>query len=266
MPDLDSSLDELLNSFAEADRSVARDLLTRNANAATLLTSQKTVYDAFVGGDPAAMARAAASSTNPNPNLVANSNPANPNPANPNPASLGLTLDQVNALLGEKVKSIYTSPEFLAAVNTRAEEVAKTKFEAERANVIGRSAEISDTITSIRETHLREFGEPLDSAAFKTFYAAEGPKYGNDLLGSYNAFVAKKREDKRVADGIKAGLEAAATSSVPGSAVPGVSNPMAPNFVDFNVKRIDPNATVVPSADADAAAKAFSSMRTGWTQ
>lgn len=259
MDPLSTELNDLLGSLAEADRPAMRDLLTRNPSAAATLTSQKTVYDAFVGGDQAQMQAAAAAAT-----AASTTTPAATTPVAVQP--IGLGLDQITALLNERVSAIYTSPQFVSAVDALAEKKAQAKFESERANVIGRSAEISDTITAIREANLREFNEPLDSTAFKTYFAAEGPKYGNDLLGSYNAFVAKKREDKRVSDGIKAGLEAAATSAVPGSAVPGVGNPLAPNFVDFNVRKIDPTATVVPSADADKAAQAFRSMQTGWTQ
>lgn len=267
MPDLISTeLDDILDSFAETDRPAMREMLTRNPSAASVLTSQKTVYDAFVGGDQAKLAAAAAAAVATPGTVTPPASSTTPPASTTNPANIGLGLDQITALLNERVKGVYSSPEFISAVEALAEKKAQAKFESERANVIGRSAEISDTITVIRETHLREFNEPLDSTAFKTYFAAEGPKYGNDLLGTYNAYVAKKREDKRVADGIAAGLAAAATSAVPGSAVPGVGNAMAPNFVDFNVKRIDPNATVVPSADADKAAQAFATMQTGWKQ
>jgi hypothetical protein len=262
MPDLTNELDDILNSLAEADRPAMRDLLTRNPSAASLLTSRETVYKAFIDVDPVKMQQAVAAASQP-------VTPVPVTPAATTPAAvnqIGLGLDQINALLNERVNSIYTSPQFTAAVEERAKTIAKTQFEAERANVIGRSAEISDTITSIRESHLREFSEPLDSTAFKTFYAAEGPKYGNDLQGSYNAYVSEKRTAKKISDGIAAGLAAQATAAVPGSAVPGVGNPMAPNFVDFNVKKIDPTATAIPSADADKAAQAFSQMRQGWTQ
>jgi len=266
MPDLDNSLDDLLNTFAEADRPAARDLITRNAAAQSHLTSRETVYRAFVDNDPVKLQQAAAGaagSQNP-PVVAAQPNPANP--ANPPASPLSVSLDQVSALFNEKVKSVYTSPEFTAAVETLAEKKAQAKFEAERANVIGAGAEISDTISSIRENHLREFNEPLDSAKFREYYAAEGPKHGNRLLDTYNAYVSEKRTEKKIADGIAAGLAAQATASVPGSAVPGVGNPLAPNFVDHNMKVISPAGTAAPSADADKAAQAFAQMRQGWTQ
>jgi hypothetical protein len=263
MPDITNELDDLLNTLAETDRPAMRDLLTRNPNAASVLVSQKTVYDAFVGGDPVKMAAAVASGTT----TTTPTTPTTPaTPPSASPQSIGLGLDQISALLNERIKSVYTSPEFTTAVETLAEKKAQAKFEAERANVIGAGAEISDTISAIRESHLREFGEPLDSAAFKTYYAAEGPKHGNRLQETYDAFVGEKRVEKRIADGVKAGLEAAATSAVPGSAVPGVGNPMAPNFVDYNLKVISPAGTAAPSADVDKAAQAFASMRQGWTQ
>ena len=247
MPDIGTELDDILNSFSEADRPAMRTLLTNNPTALTQLSSAATVYKAFVDGDTATLSAIAPAATNP--------------PA-AQPISLGL--DQINALLSERDKKLWTSPEFTTAVDTMAEKKAKAMFESERANVIGRSAELSDTIASIRETHLREFNEPMDSAAFKTFFQAEGTKYGNDLTGSYNAFVAKKREDKRVADGIAAGLAAAATNNVAGSSVPTTHNPLSPNFVDFNVQRI--GTTVTPTVDVDKAAQVFATMQRGWTQ
>src|ERR1700690_866193 len=138
--DIDTELSDLLNTVAEADRPAMREMLTRNPSAATMLTSRETVYKAFVDGDPVKLA-AATALANP-----ANPNPANPNPANPNsPANqpIGLCLYQINTLLDAKVNAIYTSPQFGTAVETRAKEIAKTMFEAERANIIGRSAEIS---------------------------------------------------------------------------------------------------------------------------
>jgi hypothetical protein len=271
MADLTNELDDILNSFSEADRPAMREMLTRNPAATSTLTSRETVYKAFVDGDPAkiqqaqaeaaaAAARAAASATG------TNSPATNPNPPASPTSAVSLGLDQINALLNERVKSFTTSPEFQSAVDARAKEIADQQLKAERANIIGAGAEISDTISSIRESHLREFNEPLDSVKFREYYAAEGPKHGNRLQETYDAFVNEKRIEKRIADGVKAGLEAQATAAVPGSAVPGVGNPMAPNFVDFNVRKIDPNATVTPSADADKAVQAFAQMRGGWTQ
>ena len=263
MPDLTNELDDIINSLAEADRPAMRTLLTNNPSAASLLTSRETVYKAFIDGDPVRMQAAAASAQTTTTPATTPPPAATPPPAS---QSLALGLDQITALLNEKVASIYTSPQFAAAVEERAKAIAKTAFESERANVIGRSAEISDTITSIRESHLREFAEPLDSAAFKTFYAAEGPKYGNDLQGSYNAYVSEKRTAKKISDGIAAGLAAQATAAVPGAGVPTVNNPMAPNFVDHNMKVISPAGSATPSADVDKAAQAFATMRQGWTQ
>lgn len=262
MPDLDTELGDLLASFAEADRPAIRTLLTNNPSAAAVLTSQKTIYDAFIGGDPVkiASAQAAAEAARVTPPAVIP--PAATPPAN----QISLGLDQITTMLNERVNAIYTSPAFTAAVDTLAEKKAKTMFESERANVIGRSAEISDTITSIRESNLREFNEPLDSVAFKTFYAAEGPKFGNDLLKTYDAYVQQRRIDKKIADGVAAGLAAQATGNVPGTSVPTVNNPMAPNFVEFNSKIVTPAASAAPSADVDKAAQAFANMRQGWTQ
>ena len=254
MPEITNELDDILNSFSEADRPAMREALARNPNAQTLLTSREIVYKAFVDGDPVMMAAATATAV---PAAVATVAP---------PPTIGIGLDQINALLNERVNSIYSSPQFTSAVDTLAEKKAQALFAVERTQIIGRGAAIADEIYTIRATHSREFGEELDRATFEAYYAAEGSKHGNLLTDTYNAFVGEKRIAKRIAEGVQAGLAAQATAIVPGSAVPGVGNPMAPNFVDFNVKTISPNAVAVPSADADKAAQAFASMRQGWTQ
>ena len=107
MPDITNELDDLLNTLAETDRPAMRDLLTRNPNAASVLVSQKTVYDAFVGGDPVKMAAAAASGTT----TTTPTTPTTPaTPPSASPQSIGLGLDQISALLNERIKSVYTSP------------------------------------------------------------------------------------------------------------------------------------------------------------
>lgn len=267
MADLNQELESLLTTFAEADRPAARDLFLRNQAAQSHVQSRESVYSAFIDGDTARIQQVTQQQQQQQqPPQQSQQQQQQPPASQQQQQPIGLGLDQINALLDARVQKVYTSPEFTAAVDAAAEKKAKTLFEAERTNVIGRSAEISDEITRIRESHLREFNEPLDSAAFKEFYGKEGPKYGNGLTATYDAFVSQKRIDKKIADGIAAGLAAQATNNVPGASVPTTNNPMAPNFVDHNLKVITPAGSATPpsTADADKAAQAFAQMRGNW--
>lgn len=258
-----ADLDDLLNTFAEADRPAARQMFERNPAAATLAATQRTVYRAFVDGDPAAMT-AAASTTTTSPAATTTAPPVVTAP----PAAVSLTLDQINALLDARVGKVYTSPEFKAAVTAEAKAIADAQVAAATPQIIGRSAELSDTISAIHQAHFREFSEPLDSAKFKEFFTANGPGYGNDLQKSYAAFVQEKRTAKQIADGIAAGLAARETANVPGTALPTSNNPQGPNFVQYNLDRMGTVAAPDPArvADVDKAAQAFAQMRQGWTQ
>jgi hypothetical protein len=243
-------LDELLNSFAEADRPAMRDALTRNPNAATLLTSQHTVYKAFVDGDPVRLQSAATSVTPPAVTAPVVSAPA-----------LGIDLAALDARLDGFRKSMFESPEFGTAVETRAKQIAEQALATARPQLIGQGAELADEIASIRENHRAEFNEPLDSAAFKTFFQANAAQYGNKLSAAYAAFVADKRLEKIKADSFAAGQAAAATNNVPGTSLPASDSPLA-GFIDYNVKQSGGKA---PTADANDAAKAFQAMRGNWT-
>lgn len=260
MPDLTNELDDLINSFAEADRPAARDLYTRNQAAASLAASQSTVYKAFVDGDPARMAAATAAAV---PAAVAPPVAAAPPAAVAPPAPVGVTLDQLTTLLNERLASTYTSPAFLTAVEARAKEIADQQITASRPALIGQGAEIADQLYSIRSSHSREFSEELDSAKFKEFFVANGAKFANSLTDAYDSFVGEKRVEARIKRGVEEGLAARETSAVPGSSLPGQSNPSPlSRFVDFNTQITKPAAT--PTADVDKAAQAFSQMHGGW--
>jgi hypothetical protein len=259
---ISTELDELINSFSESDRETARALLERNASVQSRLASRETVYRAFVDGDPAAVTAAAQQQQAITPAVAAQPISAS---AAPSPASI--TLDQITTLLNERIRGVYSAPEFTSAVESRAQAIATSALAAERASLIGQGAEIADQLYSIRASHSREFGEELDSAAFKTFFQSSGTRYGNQLQPAYDAFVGEKRIAKREADAFARGQAAAATTNVPGSTLTATgpnSSPLSA-FIDHNVRTITPNATA-PSADADKAAQAFSAMRSQWTQ
>lgn len=268
-------LDELLNTLAETDRPAMREMLTRNPGLASQLSNQQTIYRAFVDGDPTAVAAAARSTV---PATVAN--PATTRPATDPVAAAppSLSLDQLNTLLNERISGIYSSPQFTAAVETRAKEIAAQQFNAERGNLIGAGAEVADQLYSIRATHSREFNEELDSAKFKEFFQQNGSRYGNQLIPAYDAFVSERRIQAKIDKGISEGLAARATSDVPGGAVPTTNNPIGPNFVDYSMRRVgtiatpanvdaatnNPNVNAPAIPDAEQAAAAFRALQTGW--
>ena len=283
-------LDELLNTLTEPDRPAMREMLTRNPGLASQLSNQQTIYRAFVDGDPAAVAAAAARSTA----TGMATNMTNTNPAATDPAATtasthatvppNLTLDQLNTLLNERISGIYSSPQFAAAVEARAKEIATQQFNSERGNLIGAGAEVADQLYSIRATHSREFNEELDSGKFKEFFLQNGSRYGNQLLPAYDAFVSERRIQARIDKGISEGLAARATSDVPGGAVPTTNNPIGPNFVDYSMRRVgsvatpagvaagnvdaaaanNSNPAVAGIPDVEQAASAFRALQAGW--
>jgi len=90
-------------------------------------------------------------------------------------------------------------------------------------NVLALAIERADEVSTIRETHRREFGEELDRTKFEEFAkAGEDPtthvnKY-RSITDAYNAYVGERRIqakiDKGVADGVKQKLSG---QEVPGS-------------------------------------------------
>lgn len=259
-----SELDDLINSFAEADRPATRELLTRNPAAATLLSAHRTVYDAFVGGEPGRIAAvippAAAPAVAPAAAAAAAATPVAAAPVAPQTLTIGL--DQLNAMLDARDQRILASPAFTTAVEARAKDIATSTLAAARPEIVGQAFGLSDEASRIRDAHYREFGEELDRTKFDAFFLSDGSKYGNRISDTYNAWIQQRRIDKQIADGIAAGLVAQQTSQVPATTLPTANNPQAPNFIEHNMRTI--GQTVTPSADVDKAAQAFSSMQRGW--
>jgi hypothetical protein len=264
MPDLNAELDALIDQFAEGDRQAARDLFSRNSAASTVLSGYKTVYDAFARGDDPTSALPAPVAPAPTPAPAPAPIAAAPAPA-PAPASPTVDLAQLNTLLDARLKNVYSTPEFNSAVEARAKAIADAQIVAERPNTIGRSAEIAYQISQIQDSHRAEFNEQLDRAKFEEFFAANGAKYGNRLPDTYDAYVSDRRIQKRIDDGVAAGIAAAQTAQVPGTALPTTHNPMAPDFMSYNQQKLG-QQNAAPTEDADKQSQAFAQMARGWVQ
>lgn len=231
-------LDDLLNTFAEADRPAMRAAIERNQPAMDRLTTQKTVYDAFIGGDADALARATA--------------------AKPAVSSPAIDLDALNRDIDTRMGKIFDDPRFATAVETRAKTLAEAAVAAARQNIIGAGAEIADQIYQIRSTHKAEFGVELDRAKFDPFFTENAAKYGHNLKLAYDAFVNEDRINKRVEAARAEGAAHRATTEVPGGSQPGVGTPLR-GFMDKNPMN---NGGAAARGDAiDAAANAFRTLR-----
>ncbi len=232
-------LDGLFADFAEADRATVKALLEKNPAAAAKLTQRETVYTAFVDGDTTKLATLTAPAA-----VTTTTTPA-------------VDLADLDRRLDERMAKVYDDPRFDTAVERRAKVLAEEAIKASRASIIGAGAEVADQIYQIRSTHKTEFGTELDRSKFDPFFTENAAKYGHNLLLAYNAFVEADRTQKKIDDGIKAGLAAQQTRDVPGVSQPGAGTP-AGMFIKSN-----PMNTGVGAArgDAlDAAAAAFRSL------
>jgi hypothetical protein len=236
-------LDDLVNSFSEANRAKVRELLAADQSAQAALTNRETVFKAFTTGDLESL---------PKPAVAA-----------PPAAAPSVDLAALETRLNERFSGLFKAPEFQAAVDARAKELADEAVKAARPQLIGQGAELADTIASIRESHLQEFGERLDSAAFKKYFADNATKFAGDLQSGYDAYVGEKRVQKKIADAVAADRATRATNQVPGSALP-ESDSVGGAMLRHNMERT--GGKVDSAQDADAAARAFSAMRSGWTQ
>lgn len=235
-------LDDLLNSFAEADRATVKEILGRNKDAESRLTSQNTVYKAFVDGDTKALANA----------------------TTPTVTSPTLDLTQLDSHLETWSDRLWTSPKFTEAVETRAKTLAQTMVKEAEDRAVARSAYVSDELYSIRAAHAREFGEEMDSKAFETFVKDNTGKYAS-LTAFHDAMVSEKRIEARVKKGVKEALSAQQTSEVPGTSLPTSPTPLG-QLIRHNMERTGAKDDASRGPAIDSAAKAFRELQVGRTQ
>jgi len=98
---------------------------------------------------------------------------------------------------------------------------------------VSRALEQSDELSMVRERHREEFGEKLDSAAFKQ-YVSEQTKAGrrfDSITDAYEKMTATKREDARVEGRARERLKELQkdnqSSQVPGFTPPSAKSPLS---------------------------------------
>ena len=225
-------LDDLLNSFSEADRPAMRAALERNTAAAERLTQRETVYKAFVDGDTNTLAKVTSGTTTTSP---------------------AVDLDALNRSIDDRFGKIFDDPRFNTAVEARAKVLVETIAKETENRAVGRAAYVSDEIYTIRSTHAKEFGEELPRADFEKFVSDNKGKYGS-LAAAHDAFVSEKRIQKRIDAARAEGAAHRETNQVPGTSLPNSGTP-AGMFIKSN-----PMNTTTQAARGDAldnAARAF---------
>ena len=116
-----------------------------------------------------------------------------------------------SAAILEQLKSISTSLSGYDAKLSAMEKkfIPVDKLGEYRSEIAGLSLKLADDLANIRENHREEFGERLDRNAFEKFVndqKAAGVGY-KDLTAAHDAFVADKRVEKKIAEGVAAGVK-----------------------------------------------------------
>lgn len=201
-------LDGLFNDIAEGDRATIKAILERNANAAQRLTQRETVYTAFVDGDTT--------------RLAALTTPATTTTTVTSPASVDLA--DLDRRLDERVDKIFADPRFNTAVEARAKTLADAAIAAATDGIVGRALKGGAEITTILHNHRTQYGKELDQPAYEKFVTDNAGKFVS-LSAAYEAFTENERIQKKIDDGVRAGLAAQQTANVPGVSQPGAGTP-----------------------------------------
>lgn len=231
-------LDGLFADLAEADRATVKSLLEKNPAAAAKLTQRETVYTAFVDGDTTKLATLTAPAQT---QQTQQTTPA------------AVDMDALNRTLDERMAKIYDDPRFDTAVERRAKVLADAAIKAASDGIVGRALKGGAEITTILHNHRMAYGKELDQAAYEKFVTDNTGKYAS-LTAAYDAFTENDRIQKRIDDGVKAGLATAHTNDVPGVSQPGSGTP-AGMFIKSNP--MNAGAAAQRGDALDAAAKAF---------
>lgn len=210
-------LDELVGLFGN-DAGTIRQALANNPAAAAALQSRQTVYNTFVSGDQGGLTAAV---------TQAQQQQQQRQPQQDTARQAAFDLDSISAELDSRVtsrmKTFTESNDFTNMVNTRAQAIAEDIVKKSTGDIIGRAAKLSDEIYSVRSAHSREFGSELDTKAFEQFL--EGKQFGS-ISAAHDVFVQEERVNKRIAEGIRTGVQNHTTGQVPGTSLPTSQSPL----------------------------------------
>lgn len=247
-------LDDLLNTFAEADRSAMREILTRNNDGAAELARRNTVFKAFVDGDQAAIDKVTAQGPGvPKPGATTPPTPTTP----PSPVS-SPAFDL--AALDARLTSLRT--DFETATESRIKTLETKLAEAEQ-RAVSRAAYLSSEIYEIMDSHRTEFGKNIDRGAFEKYVNDNQGKF-TSLRAAHDAFVSEERLENRAKKRADEIVAAHQTSQVPGTSLPTANSPLG-QMIRANAKATSP-VEQGRGTTLDEAAKAFRNLQTGRAQ
>jgi hypothetical protein len=153
----------------------------------------------------------------------------------PPAASASTDLTAVLESLKTITSRLDAMPDPAKAVETKFEDLLKTRGAELLGQAEERALRKSDQLNRVRDEHRETFGEKFDTDKFAEFIE-EHKKTGTSFATvekAYEAFVAPKLTEKRVADGIRDGLKAKATNA----GVPGVTPPSSKSTLAHLINR-----------------------------
>ncbi len=253
-------LEDLLGTVTDAaDRAMLETILERNPETQRLTIEQRELYRALVDGDSAAIGRIEQREAAARAAAAARTQTATSATTTQQPSSVAFDLAQLEAAVTrtmmEKFRpQLETQQSYIEEVATRAAQAVADKLGPQ---LLAQATNTADSIYSIRSSHQAEFGEPLDTTKFTEYLdAPENKNRYASLAAAHDAFVQQRRIDKKIADGVAAGVAARDTTEVPGTTLAG-SDSMAARFVAKNAAA----GGTARGEGLDAATKAFRELR-----
>jgi len=250
-----TELEDLLGTFSAEDKAALEALLERSPAAKERLISSEDVYKSLVDGDAAATARveakkaATAATTRTDP--AARTTTTAPPPPGIDPSQLdNMVAAKFRALLDAE----YAAPDF----NSRIKGLVQSTANELTPGLLTQTTRTADEIYTIRNSHMREFGKELDTAALGTFIDEQrklGKTFGG-YVDAHNAFMQEERVQMRIAKGVADGLAAKTTGAVPGTTLTSGTS-MAARMVQANKTPVE----TARGTAVDEGAKAFRALQ-----
>jgi hypothetical protein len=138
------------------------------------------------------------------------------------PPSANFDLSSIEALLDKKLGTINTT------IESKINETVERRGTELVMNAVGMATQRADELNRIYHRHSTEFGEAFDSTKFNDFLmlpensvmGADGKRVGSKFrttTEAYDAMIAPRVTEKKIADGIAAGVAAKSGAHVPGT-------------------------------------------------